>query len=608
MITTQRLTEAELEQKTTTASLANTPGTIDFDALCEIVETKKYGYIEIQKALPGELNFAGYGRNSKGEATKVMDQVMSIRAWEKELTAKYGVTCRITHFYWDRTSAWTRPEQEPPYRPGWEILNVHAYEQRRYDGVACWVSSRLSRDRVQPIDFVNRMGRRNVIVWTEVEGVQHMNDLGGSFMTAAKAFTNEDYSATTSKNIRSKRRPKNQLGFYVGGSFPLGYTLKGIVYAEDGTFTAPLFERVGEDGTRANGKIMEPAQGWEATVRKIYKHIVENGGSLRDAADMLVADGWLEKNADQRKTNDRARYALTNPILAGYLTHNDSAKESAADMRNRNNRYRDFTIRIDRVQKDADGKPVQGVEAVLSLDEYLSLQMAINKRTFTRAPLVDVLLRKMVKCGKCGRTCSRRTSSSAVSGVYSCNGLQDKSCKGVSIQVAMLEKYAVECLKAKFDEENARAEHGQYESQLANLSDGNDEMNQIAKLRTLLDETIDAINPDLSPVLLEAYQKKAEKIAEQIEELQKLAPKLPSAQPVAKVLPAGGLEQWDQLDFETQRKVISAAIEGVLVLPVGKGKARVMNDPAKLKALLDERVVIWWRGERQPAAWNLIAE
>jgi hypothetical protein len=77
---------------------------------------------------------------------------------------------------------------------------------------------------------------------------------------------------------------------------------------------------------------------------------------------------------------------------------------------------------------------------------------------------------------------------------------------------------------------------------------------------------------------------------------------------VAKVLPAGGLEQWDQLDFETQRKVISAAIEGVLVLPVGKGKARVMNDPAKLKALLDERVVIWWRGERQPAAWNLIAE
>ncbi len=587
---------------------ADTPGTqINWTELSELVDSKKHGYVQIQTAIPGELQFAAYCRNSKGETLSVMDQAKMIPAWERELSAKYGKQVRITHFYWDRTSAWTRPDQEPPFRPAWQMMNRHLLEQKLYDGSAAWEQSRYSRDLMEPLNFIHEMTRRGLVAWCQAEGERSTRDMGGFFQSAASSATNEDYSRATSRRIRSKRAPKNQLGFYVGGGFPTGYTLKGITYAEDGSFTAPKFPRTDAYGVTEMGKIMEPREGWAATVRKLYTLLVEEDGSLADAADILVAGGWIPKNDDRSRITGTARYCLTNPILAGYLTHNDSAKEDAEERRNRNNRYRNYKLRLDRVQKDSNGNMVQGVDPVLTLEEYLDLQRAISKRTFARAPKVDVLLRRLVKCGKCGRTCSRRTATGVENGTYSCNGVQTKECSGVSIRLDMLEEYVSQKAIELFDADNLRREHEEYERQMNRLTSGGaSEAQEIEKLRRQLEETIDAIMPDLSSVLRDAYEKKAEKLAARIEELVTAAGKIPTAPDVTRILPSGDLSVWADLEFAVKHEVLSTLIEGVMILPVGKGKARVMNNPEKLKAMLDERVVIWWKGKEQPASWNLL--
>jgi len=601
---TVRMTPEQLTKKLTQTNLpgSEVPGnTVDWKALDQTVNANKSGWVRIATALPGELEFGGYGRNSKGEALSIMDQFRAIPAWERELATVYGQPVRITHVYWDATSAWTRDNQEPPFRPAWELMNIHMLEERLYDGAAAWEQSRLSRDLMEPLVFVHNMTRIGKQVWSQNDRVASTRNMGDFFQTAAKSATNEDYSRATSTRIRSKRAPKNQCGFYVGGGFPVGYTLKGITFAEDGSFTAPTYPRTDSFGVVQYGKIMEPKKGWAETIRKVYKLLVEENGTLGDAGKLLVADGWINEDVRHLK-GGRVRYALTNPILAGYLTHNDSAKEDEAERKKKNNRYRDYKLRLERVQKDANGNPVQGVEPVLTMDEYLALQVAISGRTFQRKAPVEVLLRKLVKCGRCGRTASRGTASHAENGIYGCNGLQTKQCKGISIKLDLLDAYVVDELKKMMSEAMLDETHA---NQLTNyealLEGSNPEALRIEQLRQELNEVVQLIKPDQSAVLRDVYTKRAEKLAEEIEQLTASAPKLPVAPAIRTVVTTPELN-WDAHSFEQQVQILKSAIEGVYVLPVGRGNARVMNDAVKLRKMMESRIVIHWRGHEKPEA------
>ena len=575
---------------------------IDWSSVEAMVEKLKSGSMEIRHLPAGSKRGVVYGRNSKGKDESVMDQFHKIPSWEREMSEHFGESVVVTHVYWDRTGAWNDPKMKPPVRPGYNSLFT-SVENMEFDYVGFWEMSRLSRSLVQPLTFIDECDRNGIKIWSEAESRITIENFAAYIMQAVKIGSNNDASSATSKRITSKRNPLNESGFYVGGNLPAGYVIRGITTLPDGSIHKPTFPRTNLDGMVVQGRIVDPLPEFKVALRQVYDLIVNKNGSLNQAAKLFQEAGFINYSESGTKQYGRARYILTNPILVGYLTHNATKSSDGAS---RSNRYRNYKERLSNVQKDHLGNPVQGVEPILTMNEYLKLQDAINKRSFKRNVLDIALLSGIIKCGRCGGTCSRSTSTSSKTGKqYSCNNIALKKCKGVSIVNNAIEDYVVSEFFARFDSEAIARNRHNYEMQIENAesSMSPDEV-RIAQINSEMAKIMDSMLITESESFRATLNAKADMLGKELDIISQRAPQSVSVGNLAMVIGDKFMDislelVWPELDARQKNALLSEAIEQVLIDSVGKGK--YSRDADGNHRFNPERVRIWWKGESKPA-------
>lgn len=547
---------------------------------------------------PGAALALNYARQSAGDEDPIAAQTGASARFVSDASRMLGREFHLVGTVTDKTSAWTRPDQEPPYRPGWEGLR----EARRLGLVSLFTArelSRFSRDPYETQLFIRECRRSGIEIYTAMEHHITGTDLGTAMNVAVKTVMNDHESAIASRRMRENRRELMECGFYTSGKVQVGWRMKGETWVEvldgDGSVVrkkhVPKYPRVHRNGLTYYGRIAEPTPEARKAVREIYQSVVTKGGTLADVSQILDKHG-LDYRSKYGANHTRIRYLLGNPILVGYLTYyqdrTDPGPPAVAYVPGRE-RLRD-------VLRDPDGVPLAAVDPVLSMTEFLELSDALTRMLRRNARRDMALIAGVGVCGRCGSTLTRNGNAAGM--VYTCRAVKLGLCGGVGMLNRRADPIIEQLVLDRFSPEELEATVLAYENQnreaLAQLPSAH--ADEVAELQGRLADVAELIVQQSTRAGREALQRKFDQLASRIDELTLRVPAVPVLGNVAAVTNGYDLrEAWPTLDPNQKNAVIREAVEHVLIKPVGKGRW-ANRTPA-------DRIVIWWRGEPKPEGW-----
>lgn len=563
----------------------------------------------LEGALPPSEDYyraVAYTRQSKGEEESLAEQRGSVPRWAKAAADKLGKPVRVIAIITDATGAWAHADDIPPVRPGWDGLNA-ALPHGLFDLVLAREQSRLSRDEDEPTIFYRRARRCGIETFTSMEGHVSAQDLGTRILTKIKAVTNNEESSTTSKRIRENRVEKRECGFWLGGPVPTGWWPRGGKYVEEVDAKGRTVSRLQADrvarthpqtGMTMYGKVLEPIEDLKPAILAAVAAI-RSGGTWTDAGRAMQENGWPTDTSNGTLYISSVRNLLTSPLLVGYLPHDDrrvSSKEKA---------HQPGRERLKYVQRDANGVPVQGVDPIMTLTEFLSLQDIIERMSRRRAHQEVALLAGVAECGKCGRRMHRSKVGRRGSGqqVYTCGG-----CNGVSVITTHAEEKLTKAILARFTADAVRDQAAAYEKEAQAIIEATPEANrtEVREMQAMLDDITELMTTTTSKAGRAALQRKFDETAARIDELTLTPPGLPTLGNVAGIVEDFDLRViWPELTADQRNAIVREAVERVAVRPSQNGGKR--NEAGRL-CHEDDRLVVWWRGESAPKQWPVKVE
>jgi site-specific DNA recombinase len=165
--------------------------------------------------------FAFYGRLSTDDRQDVtLARPSQLEACGRKV-AELGATIEVEFF--DQITG-ARDD-----RPGWTALTVEARDRatRRFDGVVCYQTSRLSRDRVSAGLFERELRKVGVPVVYAI-GAGDPSTAEGALLVALQQSFDEYERAKLKRETRRGMKQNALLGFRNGGRAPYGYQLERI--------------------------------------------------------------------------------------------------------------------------------------------------------------------------------------------------------------------------------------------------------------------------------------------------------------------------------------------------------------------------------------------
>jgi DNA invertase Pin-like site-specific DNA recombinase len=560
-------------------------------------------------AAKGCLIAAAYIRQSKGEEDSMEAQQNAIGRWKAKAEQDTEKIVHIGYIVFDKTGAWVE-NGPPPKRPGYDTLR-QLVSHKKIDILLARELSRYNRIPEDLLIFLRECREGGIFVSTMMDGINgdaaDNQNLGTAIMVVIKAVTNSQSSRETGQRITENTIELRECGFWLGG-MQEGYFPRGGEYRETmdergrpiRELYAPRHPRTHSSGQTIYGKILDPVDGWKEAANKAAGIII-SGGNLRQAGKAFQEAGFECRMQDGQIESGRIRLWLTSPILIGYQSHDT---DGVLRVKRANNGLR----RLQYVQRDADGVPVRGVTPVMEDDRWLELQHAIQSREDMRTPRTPFLLQGAMKCEKCGYTMTRAKSSRTGFGMYICLNTKRGTCGGVSISMDKTDEYVTQQILDRFDPAKIEASRLSWEAEkaatLGALPQGH--ADELKDLNSKYDIITDMLLDETSPAARTKLKARMDEIAKRIDELQAYKQHEPKASPISIILDGAEVsgrnlkDLWPTFKIETKNAIVRAATEGIQI----KGVLRNQNDGKGRFTYDNTRIVIWWRGEDKPAAWD----
>jgi site-specific DNA recombinase len=205
-------------------------------------------------------------------------------------------------------------------RPGWDSLAAEARdrENRRFDGVVIYSTSRLSRDRLHAMMFHRELERVGVGIHYTV-GAGDPNTAEGGLMIAMQQAFDEYELDKLRRETRRGQREGTERGWRMGGRAAYGYTRQG----ED------LPEGHRGDTSKQRVKLVpEPEEA--VVVAEIFHLHADQGWGLKAIANHLNRPGGpppprhvdSARNRGGHWATSTLRSMLRNPVYTGRLVWN----------------------------------------------------------------------------------------------------------------------------------------------------------------------------------------------------------------------------------------------------------------------------------------------
>lgn len=592
----------------------NTVSTIAREVKVDLTDYKNYRIVEwSHNEMCEELGCkitAAYIRQSQGEEESLEAQESSVGRWVKKAQDDMKCVIHLAYLIWDKTGAWSL-DAPPPKRPGYDTLNYlrdngaiqhfMAREASRYHRVYEFLLLELRNCRMKKVSFTTMMDGINTDVCDN-------SNIGHLFQVMSTAIKNFTESKNISDRFHENTREMIECGFWLG-TMATGYFPKDGKYIETidpkgnpiRELVVPRFPRVHKSGITVYGKILEPVDGWSEAINAAADDII-TGGSLRSAGRILAEKGF-KPYSNGKVDGGTVKGWLANPILVGFLS-NDSGKSGAEKKKYRGDGFK----RMQFVQKDADGIPVEGVTPVMKLDKWVAVQQALASRETLRTPRTPFLLQGVLTCEKCNAKLTRAKMNNSYNYMV-CLNTKNGKCTGVSISTPQIEKYLIEEVLEKFDAASIEASRLEYEAQMEKMVKELplEKTDELEKLNKKYDIVYAMLLEEESPTNRDKFKATLDETAKKIDEIKSHKINLPKAPAMSNILKNLDLEGynlrdiWDTLTVEQKSAVLRAATEGVQVKTVSRNKTEGESG----RFIFDSsRVVIWWRGDECPDLWH----
>jgi DNA invertase Pin-like site-specific DNA recombinase len=279
-------------------------------------------------------------------------------------------------------------------RPGFDRMLRDA-RAGKFSHVLVYYMSRFSRQEpLEVLAVVRELWAYGVTITSVTEGTFRPDDFGSLISLLVRLEGNHKESSLKSQNVRKTKKKARELGGYMGGPPPYGFTASKVL----------------RNGVAV--QVLEPHPVEAPIVAELVAFILANRDGKPDKhgkhpASKLSAVAWM--NANPKAKPHRAKEwneasvhrILIDPRLAGFAA--DYVYYKAAD-EERRRKTREYQI-----VRDEHGKEVIGNKAIVSPADWYALQawMDSRKSAGRTSPGESLLAGSKLLYCECGKTLTR---------------------------------------------------------------------------------------------------------------------------------------------------------------------------------------------------------